>query len=287
MISHLKEMLKCLEMFEKDDFSKIKILGEDTVEMVRLFIKEKDNLELLKDYIFLHDVAKKDCIEYKIVGEKEKKKELTTGQIVESISYIGHDKKGYEILQNSSCKIDDDLKIAIAKHMGAKNFSDRVNIKLYQKDFVKFDDKELSEKQQNFILIASLLDQLGSLGVDKQPNLSMIINMIKTKQSLDKINEFIKGKNIPENKLGNLLKKNGEISDDDLKYLITEKKENTGMSESELAIVKEKIGELEISIEEKNNIITILEKEGIPGLGKAGFKSIIGKIRQILNEFKK
>jgi len=146
--------------------------------------------------------------------------------------------------------------IAISKHEMAYQFG-KINAATYEEHFVK---PGFSEDQQKFILVASYIDTMASLGPDGKPNLGNFANLIKSRDNFLLIKRYTdRGIAFRENELVALKKQD--------KVLITEDVEKIMPRDEKYNLLAfgEKLDTLvssgQISVKEKEQIISIVSSE--------------------------
>jgi len=284
MDSHLSLILATLESIKDGQFHES--LGESSLKeaMTSIVAGSKENGSEkniinpdLVDYAFLHDVAKPDCLTLKIEGEKkgveitwEQWQEIAKagapykleGKPVTSISYFHssedtngqHGNKAVEMLKDK--RIPPEIIVAISKHEVAYQF-DKINAATYEDHFVK---PGFSEDQQKFILVASYIDTVASLGPNGKPDLNNFVNLIKSRDNSLLIKQYTdKGVIFRENDLRALKKQDKVLTAADVEKIIPrEEKYN-------LLAFGEKLNTLvsggQISAEEKEQILSIVSSQ--------------------------
>ena len=284
MDAHLSLILTTLEQINDGQFHEsLKDAGiQEVMKEVAVRQKEGDPEKsivnpALVDYTFLHDVAKPDCLTLKIEGEKkgieitwERWKEIEKagqpyqldGKPIVSISYFHssdgvagqHGNKASEMLKDKGVPLE--IIIAISKHEVAYQFG-KINAATYEEHFVK---PGFSEDQQKFILVASYIDTMASLGPDGKPNLGNFANLIKSRDNFLLIKRYTdRGIAFRENELVALKKQD--------KVLITEDVEKIMPRDEKYNLLAfgEKLDTLvssgQISVKEKEQIISIVSSE--------------------------
>ncbi|MFA4818656.1 MAG: hypothetical protein WC621_02320 [Patescibacteria group bacterium] len=284
MDSHLSLILATLESMKDGQFHES--LKEVSLREAMAGIavrREGNNPEktavnpALIDYTFLHDVAKPDCLTLKIEAEKkgieitwEQWKDIEKnglpyqheGKLITSISYFHssegangqHGNKAAEMLKDKG--IPPEIITAISKHEVAYQFG-KINAATYEGHFVK---PGFSENQQKFILVASYIDTIASLGPDGKPNLSNFANLAKSRDNFLLIKQYTdKGTTFRENELTALKKQDKVLTAEDIEKIIPrEEKYN-------LLTLGEKLDTListgQISAEEKEQILSIVSSQ--------------------------
>lgn len=192
----------------------------------------------LIDYTFLHDIAKPDCLTLKIEGEKkgveitwEQWKEIESagepyqleGKSIASISYFHssekangqHGNKAAEMLKDKG--VPAEIIVAISKHEVAYQFG-KINAATYEEHFVK---SGYSEDQQKFILVASYIDTMASLGKDGKADLGNFVNLVKSRNNFLLIRQYTdKGIIFRENELQALKKKDRVLTIEDVEKIM-------------------------------------------------------------------
>lgn len=284
MDSHLSLILKTLESIRDGQLHE-SLQDVDTQEVLKSIatIQDKENPEkmtvnpMLVEYTFLHDIAKPDCLTLKIEGEK-KGAEVTwdqwqkiaaggepyqlEGKAITSISYFHpsegsmgqHGNKGAEMLKAKG--VSPEIITAISKHEVAYQFA-KINAATYEEHFVK---PGFSDEQQKFILAASYIDTMASLGPDGKVDLGNFANLIKSRNNFLLIKQYIdKSTAFRENDLTALKKQDKVLTGEDIeKIVLREEKYN-------LATFGEKLDALiaggQISAEEKDQIISTVTSQ--------------------------
>lgn len=194
MFSHLFLILNILRDV-KDGIYHESLVDNGFKEMMRELVLKQESIFV--DYTFLHDLAKPDCLTLRCDGIKEGV-EITMeqwevierggapyrfeGNLIHSISYFHasekengqHGNKGAEML--SGVPVPSEIIIAIQKHEIAFQF-DKISAEKYERHFV---ESGFSKKQQNFILIASYIDCMASLGIDGKPDMGNFFNLLQS-----------------------------------------------------------------------------------------------------------
>ncbi len=209
MDAHLKLVLNALHDVARDRF-------HDSVpvnmrERFRALVSNNENKVIdskFIDYVFLHDIAKPDCLTLKFEGEY-RGREITWDEwqqygsddaktfkrrAIVSISYYHmskgpagqHGNKGADLLQREN--VPEEIVNAVRKHEVAYQFA-KVNPKTYKKHFV---DTGFSERQQDFMLLASYIDMMGSLNEGGQPSTENFTYLIQSRHNLTLIEQFLR-----------------------------------------------------------------------------------------------
>lgn len=307
MDSHLTLILATLESIKEGQFHEsLKGIGLEEMMKSVTVIQTKDNSEksivnpVLVDYTFLHDISKPDCLTLKIDGEKkgieitwEQWKEIENagtpyqlvGKPIISISYfhssegsVGqHGNKAAEMLKDKG--IPSEIIIAISKHEVAYQFS-KINAATYEEHFVK---PGFSEDQQKFILVASYIDTMASLGLNGKSDLGNFTNLVKSRNNFLLIKQYVdKGILFRENELVALKKQDKILTAEDVEKIIPQEKKYN------LLAFGEKLDGLvasgQISTGEKGQILAVVSSEPNE-LGKK-FGSKMRLIKPLLEESK-
>ena len=284
MDSHLSLILKTLESIRDGQLHE-SLQDVDTQEVIKSIatIPDKENPEklivnpMLVEYTFLHDIAKPDCLTLKMEGEKkgievtwEQWQEIEKtgspyqleGKAITSISYFHpsegstgqHGNKGAEMLKTNG--VSPEIITAISKHEVAYQFA-KINAATYEEHFVR---PGFSDDQQKFILAASYIDTMASLGPDGKVDLGNFANLIKSRNNFLLIKQYVdKGTSFRENDLTALKKQDKVLTGEDIeKIILREEKYN-------LATFGEKLDALiaggQISADEKEQIIATVSSQ--------------------------
>lgn len=279
MDSHLTLILKNLESIKDGQFHKsLQDRGlQDAMRDIAVR-QDKDNPEkliinpALVDYTFFHDIAKPDSLTLKIEGDKkgveitwEQWQKIETegapyqfeGKLITSISYFHssegaagqHGNKAAEILKDK--ELPPEIIVAISKHEVAYQFG-KINAATYEEHFVK---PGFTEDQQKFILVASYIDTLASLGSDGKPDLANFANLVKSRNNLLLIKQYTdKGIAFRENELTALKKQDRVLTAEDVEKIIPrEEKYNLSTFGDKLYTL---VAGCQISAEEKEQILS-------------------------------
>lgn len=232
---------------------------------------------VLVEYTFLHDISKPDCLTLKVEGEKtgievswEQWQEIEkSGQPyrfedkpVASISYYHqsegvagqHGNKAAEMLKDHN--VLPAILIAISKHEVAYQFA-KINAATYEEHFVK---PGFTEKQQQFVLVASYIDTMASLLPDGKADISNFINLVKSRNNYLLIKEYLdQGARFRENELIALKKQDKVLTQEDVeKRILKEEKYN-------IPLLGEKLEGLvsggQITDQEKELILSTISSE--------------------------
>ena len=310
MDSHLSLILATLESIKDGQFHE-SLKGLDITKVMESIALKQDEKSLEKliinpdlvDYTFLHDVAKPDCLTLKIEGDKkgleitwEKWKEIEKsgtpyqfeGKPIVSISYFHasegstgqHGNKAAEMVKGSETGISPGIVVAISKHEVAYQFA-KINAATFEEHFVKLG---FSEDQQKFILVASYIDTMASLGSDGKPDLSNFANLVKSRNNFLLIKQYIdKGIVFRENELMALKKQDKVLTAEDIEKIIPKEERYN------LSVFGEKLDALvsggQISAGEKEQILAIVSSEP-KELGKQ-FGPKMRFIKPLLDQSKK
>lgn len=248
MDSHLSLILVTLESIKNGQFHE-SLEGENIRDLMKsIAVKpNEDNSgqsvinNTLIDYTFFHDIAKPDCLAIKIEGEKkgveitwEQWKEIEKtgtpfqfeGKPITSISYFHssegaggqHGNKAVEMLKNKG--VSPEIIVAISKHEVAYQFG-KINAATYEEHFVK---PGFSEDQQKFILVASYIDTMASLGPNGKVDSGNFTNLVKSRDNFLLIKQYVdQGIVFRENQLTALKKQDKILTREDVEKIIPRK----------------------------------------------------------------
>lgn len=226
-------------------------------ELQRLLVDTvRANPELFRDYAFLHDIAKPDCIrltlEQPVDGEKrveiswedwleiEKagqpytyKKDgqevpiTTIGYFHQSKGKAGnHGNVGADLIEKKlgDRKPPELILTAIRMHeIAFQQFDDNCDVDKYEEEYGSF-----SEEQLRFIFVASYIDFLGSENENGRPDFSPLINVLISKRNAELLRRFKNsGAKFPDNKLNSLKKKKGLLTVEELESVRLKEKRFT------------------------------------------------------------
>lgn len=284
MDSHLSLILKTLESIRDGQFHE-SLQDVDTQEVLESIVTQQDehNPEksiinpALIEYTFLHDIAKPDCLTLKTEGEK-KGVEITwdqwekiaaggepyqlEGKSVTSISYFHpsegpagqHGNKGAEMLKDKG--VSPEIIMAISKHEVAYQFA-KINAATYEEHLVK---PGFTDEQQKFILAASYIDTMASLGPDGKAEVGNFANLVKSRNNYLLIKQYTdKGVAFRENEITALKKQDRILTVEDIEKIAPREEKY------DLAVFGEKLDALitggQISAEEKDQILSIVSSQ--------------------------
>jgi len=279
MDSHLSLILKILESIKDWQFHE-SLQDRNLQDAMRdVAVKQdKDNPEKLSinpalvDYTFFHDIAKPDSLTLKIADEKkgveitwEQWQKIEAGgapyqferKPITSISYFHssegaagqHGNKAAEILKDKG--LPPEIIIAIGKHEVAYQFG-KINAATYEEHFVK---PGFTEDQQKFILVASYIDTMASLGPNGKPDLTNFANLVKSRNNFLLIEQYVeRGIAFRENELTALKKQDKVLTAEDVEKIIPrEEKYNLSAFGDKLDTL---VSGGQISAEEKEQILS-------------------------------
>lgn len=281
MDSHLSLILQTLESIKDGQFGEA-LQDPDLKKAIRdlVVIEDPVNHEQSKinptfvDYTFFHDIDKKDCLTVKIEGEK-KGTEISWeqwqaiekdgapyqlgGKPITSISYfhssegnIGqHGNKAADMLKDKG--LPPEIIVAISKHEVAYQFA-KINTATYEEHFVK---PGFSEDQQKFILAASYIDTMASLGKNGKPDLHNYQNLVQSRNNFLLIKHYVDGGVVfRDNGLAALKKRDAVLTAEDVEKIIQ------GEDKYNLTAFGDKLDGLvsdqQISAVEKEQILSIV-----------------------------
>lgn len=278
MDSHLVLILKTIDSIKDGQFHES--VTEAGLKDVMTGVAVRQEAEkiiinpALIDYTFLHDISKSDCLTLKVEGEK-KGVEITweqwkwieqsgapyklDGKPITSISYfhpsegaVGqHGNKAAELLKDK--KVPMEIISAISKHEVAYQFG-KISAAAYEEHFVK---PGFSTEQQRFILVASYIDTMASLGQDGQPDLTNFSNLAKSRDNYLLIKQYTdKGTIFRANELAALKKQDRVLTVEDVEKIIPH------ADKYNLSVLEEKLDTLvfggQISVGEKEEILSLV-----------------------------
>lgn len=230
MEAHIERIVEALYAIRDGQFPKE--IDSETRDIIYGLVSEgvegKEVNPTLIDYAFLHDISKPDCLILKIEG---KSVEVTWGQwqkIAEEgrpyrfrggeISSIGyyhssegelgtHGKKGANFLKDRG--VPRESLAAIGMHEIAYQFQSRA-AKNFRKHFA---DAGFTDREAAFILTASYIDTVASLGPDGKPDLRNFLNLIAARKNYLLVKEYLdRGVIFKEDSLGEFLKANRDLA---------------------------------------------------------------------------
>jgi len=209
MRSHLELILKTLHDVANGRFhEKLPTYLQEKFQRLAVTEGGKSLNQDLIDYTFFHDLAKPDCLTLKCEGDKQstditweqwQKDADTTGKMFQgrpivSISYFHrsegamgqHGNKAANMLKEED--ISPVIVNAIKEHEVAYQFS-KINPKTYKKHFV---DTGFSPHEQDFVLLASYIDSMGSLDQNSKPFMDNYYYLIASRNNFTLIERYKK-----------------------------------------------------------------------------------------------
>lgn len=211
MDSHLDLILKQIDQVEQSKFPEA--LSLSTREALqRAALQDK---QAVRQYVFLHDISKADCLTLKF-GEEDRVltwdewqemlaqsilgKEAQNGdekafrafceeQGITGISYFQnqgeikrqHGKTGADELRQSGLVAHDAMLAAIEAHEVAYSFS-RINVKTYESFF-----GDMASEARDFALLASYVDTMSSLRSDGNPDLTNFLALAGSREKFESL----------------------------------------------------------------------------------------------------
>lgn len=201
-----------------------------------------DNVSVNSDlieYMFLHDLSKMDSLILTIEGEEQKheisaeqwlqissqKPFIFNDKSVESIGYFHrsqgregmHGYRAVKLLESLNLGISQEILSAIDKHEVAYQFG-KISARSYINHIV---DAGFDSRQQDFILVASYIDTMGSLRSDLEPDLTNFLNLYFSRLNFETISRFQKlHPEVAENKINRFYNSDKVVHFEDLSVLL-------------------------------------------------------------------
>ncbi|MFA5954569.1 MAG: hypothetical protein WC817_03490 [Patescibacteria group bacterium] len=243
MKSHLELVLRTLNDVAQGTFHST-LAPYETLreEMRRVVVTPEGSVSPdMVDYVFLHDIAKMDCLQLKLEGDKNGREVsweewqriakagkpfMCDGKAVISIAYFHPSEKSMGQHGNKAAYMLDGqgfsstMLRAIAKHEVAYQFG-KVSAKTYEEHFLK---EGFSESEQLYALVASYIDTMGSIREDGNPDLGNFTNLVVSRANLAQLQQAVDGGAvIRENALGYLKKLDHAITEEDIEKASAER----------------------------------------------------------------
>lgn len=215
MDSHLDLILKQIEQIADGSFPD-EVPGHVREAMKRAIARDRTAVE---QYVFLHDIAKPDCMTLKKgeveqavtwpewtailqaspdgqaarQGDEAALKRFCQAQGITGVSYRQttaagdrqHGEIGVETIRATQAIDDEATLTAIGAHEVAFQFS-RVSMPMYEKYF-----RSMPEPARDFALTASFVDTMASLRLNGKPNLENFLFLVASKEKAEQFAELL------------------------------------------------------------------------------------------------